>query len=751
MKDLGKPITGWVRTHRRPGIQPGDCDRPDRPERVRGPGRCPGGSAAARSGDRRLHRGNPAGSVAFAGFRRAGDRVLWTGPRRAALADLDRAIAVDPKFAKAYSYRGAAHSRRGQNELALADYDALITLMPENAGAYKDRGGVLVRLARFHQAIQDLDEAIRLDPKRATAYQNRGAAYNSLGQYERAIDDFTEAIRLDPDRAGAYSNRGLAHFAIGEYDQAVVDLSQAIQLAAAHGDHSFQSRRGVRPIGDPRPRPAGLQRSDPARAATRPRLRRHRPDQFQLGRRDAAIHDFDMALRLDPKGVGVYHDRANARRESGDWLGALADYDRAVTIDPKRAETYVARGWARLGAGVEWADNDARAYLALGDGTTPFLPTWPCSPSSVRGGPREADAAGCLTRPLPTSPAGPGRSHPPLFPGRAHRDRLARVRRRNPATDRGPCLPGPRPAPGRRPTYGPSPPPMGTSRRSRIDRDRLGPSHARPHRAEPLMGHGPPGRERSPARCPCHRPWVSSPETSMKQLTLLSLYGHKRKPLAQLIGGCVEIISQSPLRRVFKPYHPLQIHGTLVGMEKLIGYSDDFNANIWVDSGIKTRMDFSLLVDTLKQHLPMTVRFGGFPQFFSEFKSLGLSPYERSFQVQWPTNRFTLIGWPHTRGDFTADRLLEKFREDMGKNCHIQHKFKNDNDLFLVVGEIVGLENLSDIELAQIKGATPSLESDVRNYLAAQESRSRDRSRRSLHCTVRERDIGFTFHDSTPR
>jgi hypothetical protein len=205
----------------------------------------------------------------------------------------------------------------------------------------------------------------------------------------------------------------------------------------------------------------------------------------------------------------------------------------------------------------------------------------------------------------------------------------------------------------------------------------------------------------------------------MKQLTLLSLYGHKRKPLAQLIGGCVEIISQSPLRRVFKPYHPLQIHGTLVGMEKLIGYSDDFNANIWVDSGIKTRMDFSLLVDTLKQHLPMTVRFGGFPHFFSEFKSLGLSPYERSFQVQWPTNRFTLIGWPHTRSDFTADRRLEKFREDMKKNCHIQHKFKNDNDLFLVVGEIVGLENLSDIELKEIKDVeTPLLETTVRDYLA---------------------------------
>ena len=206
----------------------------------------------------------------------------------------------------------------------------------------------------------------------------------------------------------------------------------------------------------------------------------------------------------------------------------------------------------------------------------------------------------------------------------------------------------------------------------------------------------------------------------MKQLTLLSLYGHGGGRWHNLSAAAWRSSHSHHSAEFFKPYHPLQIHGTLVGMEKLIGYSDDFNVNIWVDSGINTHMDFSLLVDTLKQHLPMTVRFGGFPQFLSEFKrDLGLSPYERSFQVQWPTNRFTLIGWPHRRGDFTADRLLEKFREDMKNNCHIQHKFKNDNDLFLVVGEIVGLKNLSDIELAQIKGATPSLESDVRNYLVA--------------------------------
>jgi tetratricopeptide (TPR) repeat protein len=312
-------------------------------------------------------------SRAFAG---RGIALSEQGRFEPALTDLNQAIKLDPKFAKAFSYRGAILAQRGQNEQALADYNTLIGLYPGYSGAYKDRGGVLVRLGRFDRAIDDLNEAIRLDPKRATAYLNRGAAYNGLGQYERAIDDLSEAIRLNPENAGAYTNRGLAHFATGRYDKAIVDLSEAIQLAPRNAIPFFNraevfDRLGMRDRAlldyseairlEPRMTPAYVASA---------RIRK------EQGQSAQAIHDFDMALGLDPKEIGLLEDRGNARREQGDWLGALADYDRAVILNPKRAETYVIRGWSRLSAGVDGADLDARAYLAIKgwrDGLAPHM------------------------------------------------------------------------------------------------------------------------------------------------------------------------------------------------------------------------------------------------------------------------------------------------------------------------------------------------------------------------------------------
>ena len=128
-------------------------------------------------------------------------------------------------------------------------------------------------------------------------------------------------------------------------------------------------------------------------------------------------------------------------------------------------------------------------------------------------------------------------------------------------------------------------------------------------------------------------------------------------------------------------------------------------------------MNFAPLVEIVKKHLPMKIRFGGFGKTFRRFDSFGKNPYERSFQVQWQTNKLTLIGWPHKDGDFTSKPLLDALRMDMGTHCNIRHKYQGDNDLFMVLGEINGYHLLKKSELMHIKYIAAETEEKVRNYL----------------------------------
>ena len=214
----------------------------------------------------------------------------------------------------------------------------------------------------------------------------------------------------------------------------------------------------------------------------------------------------------------------------------------------------------------------------------------------------------------------------------------------------------------------------------------------------------------------------------MRQLTLVSLYGHKPSELIRLLQGCIRIIDSSKLRPVFKPYNINQIHGTLVGMEKLLGYTKHYNANTWVAAekksgvGIKTEMDFAKLRSVIKNHIPMTVQLGGFTPGFTQFDSLGLWPYERSFQVQWDSRRFTLIGWPHEDDNFTSKRILDDLRKELDQGCNVMHKYPKDNDFFMVLGEIVGLDRLSTSEIENLKDEAKILEREVRDFLAAKKN-----------------------------
>ena len=88
-----------------------------------------------------------------------GEARIWVGEVKAALADLDRAVAAGAKLA--LCWRGAAHLLMGRLRRARQDLDCAIVPGSADAEAYLWRGELNRRTGRAREAFRDLDAARR--------------------------------------------------------------------------------------------------------------------------------------------------------------------------------------------------------------------------------------------------------------------------------------------------------------------------------------------------------------------------------------------------------------------------------------------------------------------------------------------------------------------------------------------------------------------------------------------------------------
>jgi lipoprotein NlpI len=128
-----------------------------------------------------------------------------------------------------YFNRGVAEKANGDFEGAIADYNRAIELDPKYAAAYSNRGNAKQAKGDLDGAIADCNRAIELDPKDAMAHKNRGVAKKSKGDLKGAIADYTRAIELDPKYSAAYFHRGIAKQAKGDLKGAIDDINGAIE------------------------------------------------------------------------------------------------------------------------------------------------------------------------------------------------------------------------------------------------------------------------------------------------------------------------------------------------------------------------------------------------------------------------------------------------------------------------------------------------------------------------------------------
>ena len=119
-----------------------------------------------------------------------------------ALPYLQRAVELDPNFARAYASLGASYLFLEQPSLAIPDYKKAFGLrsrVSERERLYIEGMYYLNVTGELEKAVQVLKEYVQAYPNDADAHVSLGYTYYVLGQWDKSTTESRDSLRLNPD------------------------------------------------------------------------------------------------------------------------------------------------------------------------------------------------------------------------------------------------------------------------------------------------------------------------------------------------------------------------------------------------------------------------------------------------------------------------------------------------------------------------------------------------------------------------
>ncbi len=129
-----------------------------------------------------------------------GQVYLWKKQYDQAIAEAERAIALDPNDADGYVYLGTILVNAGRPEKAIELTEKAMRLNPRYPPLYLQTLGVAYREAgRCEEALAPLKKVLTLNPNFGPAHLQLAPCYAELGRLEEAQAEVAEVLRVNPN------------------------------------------------------------------------------------------------------------------------------------------------------------------------------------------------------------------------------------------------------------------------------------------------------------------------------------------------------------------------------------------------------------------------------------------------------------------------------------------------------------------------------------------------------------------------
>jgi tetratricopeptide (TPR) repeat protein len=122
---------------------------------------------------------------------------------KAAIADLTKAIRIDPQNYESYFLRGTSYKALEEFDLAIADFSKAIEIDPINKATYRGRAYTYAAKGNFNLALADANKLVELAPSESGSYSIRGEVYQMMSKNDLAVADARKVLSIDANNESA--------------------------------------------------------------------------------------------------------------------------------------------------------------------------------------------------------------------------------------------------------------------------------------------------------------------------------------------------------------------------------------------------------------------------------------------------------------------------------------------------------------------------------------------------------------------
>src|SRR5262249_40196638 len=166
-----------------------------------------------------------------------------------ALVLAQQAVALDDSLPLAHQALSRVSLWKKQHDQAIAEAERAIALDPNDADSYAWLGAILDLAGRPEEVMGLIEQAMRLNPHYPLLYVFvLGHSYYLMGRYEEAIAAYKKALTRNPNLLEAHFNLAVVYSELGREEEARAEAAEILRISP---NFSLETWKQMIPYKDP--------------------------------------------------------------------------------------------------------------------------------------------------------------------------------------------------------------------------------------------------------------------------------------------------------------------------------------------------------------------------------------------------------------------------------------------------------------------------------------------------------------------